>query len=130
MKLSWIAIFLLVFFLVNVVRFVMAYFGKKLVTVPGLPVAPAAAGDEISKEKIGQALMDVVEKKVFPDVANLYNGIKTQAQLDELVEKLSASLEPFVEDKAEEVVTVDEAVDELLAETETVVAAEEEKKNV
>ncbi len=125
MKLSWIAIFLLVFFLINVARFVMAYFGKKLSGVPQVPVLSdlisaedAEAVAAVSKDKIAKVLMDVVEKKLFPDITNLYDGIKTQEQLDEFVEKVTTALEGVAVavggDRVEE---MDAEADKILAET-------------
>jgi hypothetical protein len=97
MKLSWFFVFILVFFLVNVVRVVMAYFGKNIAGAPLTAKPPVASGGKqggaLSRSDIGKAIMDVVEKKLFPDVANLYEGITSQVQLDELVEKIGGALE-------------------------------------
>lgn len=112
---NWFAMFLLVFFLVNVVRVGMAYFGKKLSAVPESSAETDVVG-KVSRGQIGAAVMEVVEKKIFPGVANLYDGIRTREQLEELVDKIGAALDGSGEalGEADEAVTEEAAIDEIM----------------
>jgi hypothetical protein len=120
---SWLVIFFIVFFLVNMVRFAMSYFGKKFTGVPDVAsVAEEAAESVVSKGHIGATLMDVIGTKLFPDIPNVYDGIKTREQLDELVEKLTMALDgvpPHVSG-GEAGEHVESVVEEILEKTDTV----------
>lgn len=119
---SWLVIFFIVFFLVNMVRFAMSYFGKKFTGVPEVAsVAEEAAESVVSKGHIGATLMDVIGSKLFPDIPNVYDGIKTREQLDELVEKLTMALDgvtPVSGGEAGE--HVESVVEEILEQADTV----------
>lgn len=85
----------------------MAYFGKKL---PGMVAAAPGEGNNksetaplaLSHKEIGAALMKVVEQKMFPGIANVWDGITSREQLEELVDKVGVAFDRVEEMKKQD----------------------------